>query len=185
MKSAQVWMKGTAICTLLLGLSLQSPALALAKDHHANEPVVNVKLMNTKGETIGSATLTQKQDAVVLHVEASKLTPGEHGIHFHETGKCDAPDFKTAGAHFNPAVKQHGFNNPKGFHAGDLPNLKVDAGGSVKADFETRVVTLMPGKPNSLLKTGGVALVIHDKADDYVTDPSGNSGDRIACGVIQ
>ncbi|NBD23327.1 superoxide dismutase family protein [Paenibacillus glycinis] len=185
MKHARL-LKGTAAAALLIGLAAVNPLQALARDHHEQQaPAVTVKLVNARGEAIGSATLTQKHDAVMVRVEASKLTPGEHGLHFHETGKCEIPGFTTAGAHFNPAARMHGFNNPKGFHNGDLPNLKADAGGNAKAEFETKVVTLKQGEPNSLLKTGGTALVIHDKADDYVTDPSGNSGDRIACGVIQ
>ncbi|QHW34651.1 superoxide dismutase family protein [Paenibacillus rhizovicinus] len=185
MNQARLW-KGIAASALLLGLAAANPLQALASDHHGGQaPQVTVKLINTKGEEIGSAMLTQKDDAVLVRVEASKLTPGEHGLHFHEMGKCEVPDFKTAGSHFNPAARLHGFNNPKGFHNGDLPNLKADAGGNAKAEFETKVVTLVKGQPNSLLKEGGAALVIHDKADDYATDPSGNSGDRIACGVIQ
>ncbi|MBM7563205.1 superoxide dismutase family protein [Paenibacillus sacheonensis] len=185
MKQARFW-KGTAACALIAGIAAVNPLHALASDHHMQQaPQVTVKLINTKGEEIGTASLTQKNDSVMVRVEASKLTPGEHGLHFHQVGKCEVPDFKTAGAHFNPADRQHGFNNPKGFHNGDLPNLKADAGGNAKAEFETKVVTLAKGQPNSLLKDGGSSLVIHDKADDYVTDPSGNSGDRIACGVIQ
>ncbi|MBO7742613.1 superoxide dismutase family protein [Paenibacillus sp. MWE-103] len=185
MKHARL-LKGTAAVALLAGLAAVSPLRALASDHHETQSqTVTVKIIDAKGESIGSATLMQKDDQVLVRVEASKLTPGEHGLHFHETGKCEAPAFTSAGAHFNPAARMHGFNNPKGFHNGDLPNLKVDAAGNAKAEFETKVVTLAKGQPNSLLKDGGTALVIHDKADDYVTDPSGNSGDRIACGVIQ
>ncbi|QHT61534.1 superoxide dismutase family protein [Paenibacillus lycopersici] len=179
-------LKGAAASALLFGLAAANPLQALASDHHDKQaPQVTVKIIDAKGEAIGSAVLTQKENAVLVRVEASKLAPGEHGLHFHETGKCEAPGFTTAGSHFNPAARLHGFNNPKGFHNGDLPNLKADAGGNAKAEFETKVVTLAKGQPNSLLKEGGTALVIHDKMDDYVTDPSGNSGDRIACGVIQ
>ncbi|OAB40309.1 superoxide dismutase family protein [Paenibacillus antarcticus] len=153
----------------------------------ANSKEIQVKtsIIDTKGSEIGTAEITQKADRVQLHIEAKGLTPGTHGIHFHEMGKCEPPDFKTAGAHLNPDLKQHGFNNPKGFHAGDLLNIEVKADGTVIADLESQTVTLRKGEANSLLKPGGSALVIHEKADDYVTDPSGNSGDRIACGVIQ
>lgn len=120
-----------------------------------------------------------------IHLEAEKLAPGKHGIHFHNVGKCDTPDFKTAGDHFNPTSKQHGFNNPKGYHSGDLPNINVNEDGKVDADITSAHVTLLRGKPNSLLKEGGTAIVIHEKEDDYMTDPSGNSGNRIACGVIK
>lgn len=144
-----------------------------------------ISIMNTEGQTIGQATLTQKNDKVVIHLEAEKLTPGKHGIHIHQFGKCEPPDFKSAGDHFNPQGKQHGFNNPNGFHEGDLPNIEVSADGKVTIDITTAVVTLEPGKPNSLIKEGGASLIIHEKADDYKTDPSGNSGARIACGVIK
>ena len=113
------------------------------------------------------------------------LAQGVHGIHFHEKGKCKGPDFESAGAHLNPGKKQHGFQNPKGFHAGDLPNVTVKDDGTVNADLVTNQVTLEKGQPNSLLKKGGTALVIHAQADDYKTDPSGNSGARIACGAIR
>ncbi|RAP78362.1 superoxide dismutase family protein [Paenibacillus montanisoli] len=171
----------TALCFAFLAAAIGGTAGA----HPMPEAKpVQVKLMNTSGADVGFATLTQKGDAVVLHVEAKNLPPGVHGIHFHETGKCEVPDFKSSGAHLNPQTKQHGFNNPKGFHVGDLPNITVAADGTVKVDIESRIVTLAPNQPNSLLKSGGTALVIHAQADDYVTDPAGNSGDRIACGVI-
>nr|WP_240762224.1 superoxide dismutase family protein [Paenibacillus thalictri] len=144
-----------------------------------------VDIVNGKGEKIGMASLKPQDGGVRVSVSAASLSPGEHGIHFHETGKCEAPDFKTAGSHLNPASKKHGFLTPEGPHAGDLPNLIVGADGTGKAEFTTKLVTLDKGKPNSLLKAGGTALVIHDKADDYITDPAGNSGDRIACGVIK
>ncbi len=152
---------------------------------HSHEKEVKVTIINTKGEAIGTALLTQSKDAVLLHIEAKNLPPGIHGIHFHEIGKCEVPDFKSSGEHLNIQHKQHGFHNPKGFHTGDLPNIQVKADGTVIADMESKMVSLTKGAPNSLLKSGGTALVIHEKEDDYVTDPSGNSGSRIACGTIQ
>ncbi|REE81244.1 Cu-Zn family superoxide dismutase [Paenibacillus taihuensis] len=176
----------TALCVMLLSLSVGASAKThpAAADHGGGE-TVNVKIVNAQGTEIGTATLTQNHDAVRLHVEAKNLPPGMHGIHFHETGKCEGQKFESAGAHLNPNKKQHGFNNPQGFHVGDLPNIQVAADGTVKVDIETKIVTLEPNKPNSLKKAGGSALVIHAQEDDYKTDPSGNSGDRIACGVIQ
>ncbi|MBB6675110.1 superoxide dismutase family protein [Cohnella nanjingensis] len=172
----------SALTLLWAGAAAYAPS---AQARSETSPVVNVKIVNAKGEEIGQARITQLPGAVRIHLEAKNLPPGAHGIHFHETGSCEPPDFKSAGAHLNPENKQHGFHNPKGFHAGDLPNIQVAADGTVNADVESKHVTLAKGTANSLLKPGGTALVIHDKADDYVTDPTGNSGDRIACGRIQ
>lgn len=120
-----------------------------------------------------------------MAVTVTNLSPGVHAIHIHEAGKCDAPDFKTAGGHFNPANKQHGMQNPEGHHAGDLPNLTVGANG--KGTFKSTIqdVTLAGDGANSLFHAGGTSVVIHEKADDMKTDPAGNAGARIACGVIQ
>lgn len=146
---------------------------------------VTVDLIGEKGSPVGKAVLTQLPEGVQVKVEAANLSEGKHGIHFHENGKCAAPDFQSAGAHLNPDGKKHGFENPLGPHAGDLPNLEAGADGTAKAEFVTKLVTLEKGKPNSLLKPAGTALVIHEKADDNKTDPAGDSGARIACGVIQ
>lgn len=172
--------------TAALVLLIQSQVFgAVFAEENSAAPGASLSIVNAEGQTIGKATLTQRGDKVLIHVEAEKLPPGKHGFHFHQTGKCDPPDFKSAGEHFNPTQKQHGFNNPKGFHGGDLPNIEVGADGKVTADLETAAITLKPGQPNSIIKADGAALVIHEKADDYVTDPSGNSGGRIACGVIK
>jgi Cu-Zn family superoxide dismutase len=169
------------VCVMFL-----APLYGVLNVQASSEPnQLLIPIINSEGKNIGAAQLIQKKDKVFLHLEAEKLTPGKHGIHFHEVGKCDTPDFKTAGAHFNPLSKQHGFNNPQGYHSGDLPNIEVGADGKVIADLSSADVTLLPGKANSLLKEGGTAIVIHEKEDDYVTDPSGNSSNRIACGVIK
>ncbi|OZB98417.1 superoxide dismutase family protein [Paenibacillus sp. XY044] len=173
-----------SVC-LSAGFLLGAAAATPAAYANSEEPQLKVKIVDSKGGEVGTALLTQKGDAVQIHIEAANLPPGEHGIHFHENAKCDPPDFKTAGAHFNPGGKQHGFHNPKGYHAGDLMNIHVKPDGTVNADLESKSVTLMKGAANSLLKPGGTAIIIHEKADDYVTDPSGNSGNRIACARIE
>jgi Cu-Zn family superoxide dismutase len=140
-------------------------------------------LKNAQGVDVGTATITPAANgSVQIAATFSKLPPGTHGIHIHTVGKCEAPDFATAGGHFNPASKQHGKDNPNGAHAGDLANFDVAADGTGKISYTVPGVTLADA---SLFHAGGTALVIHASADDYKTDPSGNSGARIACGVIQ
>ncbi|WP_010097739.1 superoxide dismutase family protein [Ornithinibacillus scapharcae] len=143
-----------------------------------------VTMINTKGETIGEARLEQKPDGVEINLDASKLPQGIHGFHIHENGSCDIPTFESAGGHFNPTNAKHGFDVPGGPHAGDLPNIQVKAYGNVSTSVLAEMVTLEKGKDNSLLKEGGTALIIHSKADDYKSQPAGNAGERIACGVI-
>jgi Cu-Zn family superoxide dismutase len=147
--------------------------------------VVRVDLIDAKGESVGTAELTEEENCVLVNVKAENLPEGPHGFHFHESGKCEAPDFETAGGHFNPTEAEHGLENDKGPHAGDLPNLEVGKDGKVEEEFVAEHVTLKAGEANSLLKEGGTALVIHAEADDGTTQPSGDSGDRIVCGVIQ
>ena len=141
---------------------------------------LTVKMIDAKSKSIGTATLTQTPHGVLISVNLHGMKPGVHAIHLHETGKCEPP-FKTAGGHFNPAHKQHGFLQAEGAHGGDLPNLDVPADGKVKAEFIAPDVTI----EGSLLDADGAALVVHAKADDYKTQPAGDAGDRVACGVIQ
>jgi Cu-Zn family superoxide dismutase len=121
---------------------------------------------------------------VRIDLDVAQLQPGTHGIHIHAAGKCEGPDFKTAGGHFNPEMKKHGKDSADGAHAGDLLNITVPASGALKTSILATQVTLGEGS-NSLFHEGGSAIAIHEKEDDYKTDPSGNSGARIACGVIQ
>ncbi|PIC57608.1 superoxide dismutase [Sporosarcina sp. P12(2017)] len=149
------------------------------------EPEVMAPVMNVDGEEIGSVTLTQGPSGVAMDVDVTGLEPGEHGMHFHETGVCTAPDFKeSAGGHFNPTDKKHGLENPEGHHAGDLENLVADEDGNAKVTVTTDAVTLESGKDNSLLDEDGSALIIHEGADDNITDPAGDSGTPFACAEI-
>lgn len=146
---------------------------------------IQAPLINTDGDEIGKVELSEGKDGVTIHVEAKDLSPGEHGFHIHENGECTPPTFESAGGHFNPTNKEHGFDNPKGFHLGDLPNIEVEEDGRVNAVISGIDVTLQSGKENSILDEGGSAIMIHEKADDYKTDPAGNAGDRVACGVVK
>jgi Cu-Zn family superoxide dismutase len=141
------------------------------------------ELKTREGQPAGTAILTETPSGVLIQVQAKGFTPGVRAFHIHETGKCEAPDFKTAGAHFNPEGKRHGFKNPHGAHAGDMANLVVAADGTAKAEVLVPGLKLKEG-PHALLRKGGTALVIHAQADDYQTDPAGAAGDRVACGVI-
>ena len=140
-------------------------------------------LKDKDGKQVGVATLIQQPDGVRIVVTGYRLPPGVHGLHIHAVGQCQPPEFTTAGAHFNPTGKKHGTQNPEGAHAGDLPNLNVQASGEGGIDTVTKAVTLGPG-PTSLFGDNGTSMVIHAAADDMKTDPTGNSGGRIACGVI-
>ena len=140
-------------------------------------------LLDAKGAPVGTAVFAEKAKGVEIDLTVSGLTPGLHGFHIHNVGRCEAPDFASAGPHFNPEGKQHGWDNPMGHHLGDLQNLEVRPDGTAHVRVLIPGVTLGEGA-NSLFHPGGTALVVHAKPDDGKTDPSGNSGARIACGVI-
>jgi len=166
-----------ALLALLLVLS---PALALP----AAGPSAHATLKDAQDKEIGRATFTPTRGGVKVHVRVAGLSPGKHGIHIHAVGKCDPPDFKTAGGHFNPFGKTHGMHSPGGAHVGDLPNLSVSKNGKATATFVAKGATLGEGE-GSLFGPDGTSLVIHADPDDEKTDPAGNSGARIACGVIE
>ena len=161
----------------ILLLPLLVAACATAREPQGGAPM---PLVNAAGQQIGTVRAWQTTGGIGFHIAASGLPHGIHGVHVHGVGRCDPPDFASAGPHWNPLGKKHGINNPQGPHAGDLPNVEVAANGVLGA------TVVLPGAAMaSLLDADGAALVIHAQADDYKTDPSGNSGPRIACAVIR
>lgn len=146
---------------------------------------VIVTLINREGMQVATATLSeQKTGGVKIKLEGNNLPPGVHGFHIHDHGACVPPDFESAGGHYNPTNSKHGFDHPEGPHAGDLENITVAEDGTVSVELEAPLVTLDPNGENTLFTDEGTSLVIHTDSDDYISQPAGNAGVRIACGVI-
>jgi Cu-Zn family superoxide dismutase len=155
-------------------------ALASAGTASASEHEASASLSNADGGNVGSVTLTETPNGTLVHAKLEGLPPGTHAIHVHAVGECEPP-FKSAGGHFDPEDNSHGFLSEDGMHAGDLPNIHVPNSGALEVEMLATEVAL----DDELFDDDGAAIVIHEKADDYKTDPAGDAGDRIACGVIE
>lgn len=146
-------------------------------------PGATATVMDAAGHELGSLTLSDGTGGITVSGTLKGLAPGDHGIHIHAIGMCDAPAFTTAGGHFNPTSKMHGSENPTGPHYGDMMNITVGADSTATVQHTSKGGTLHGA--DMLMDPDGAAIVVHAKADDYKTDPTGNSGDRIACGVVK
>ena len=171
-----------AFVPLVIGLgavyvSAQAPAT------QAPAPGAKATLKDAQGKTVGEATLRESPAGVLVKLDLQGVPPGTHAFHVHTVGKCDAPDFMTAGGHFNPTTMKHGLLAAGGPHAGDMPNVYVPADGKLSVEVLDQNVTLAAG-PKSLFDADGSALMLHATADDYTSDPAGNAGARLACGVV-
>ena len=163
--------------------SLLAAAGVAAFSFGAQAQTAKASLKDATGKDVGAVQLIQTPHGVLLRMSLKGVAPGEHAFHVHAVGKCEAP-FTSAGGHFNPASKKHGMEATEGAHAGDMPNLFIPPNGELKIDVANHMISLVKGQPNSVFDADGSAIIIHAGPDDYKTDPTGNAGDRIVCGVI-
>jgi superoxide dismutase, Cu-Zn family len=170
-------MKSTALWAMALVVAFGLVARAGAQD------IAEGKFKNSDGKDVGTVRIEHMASATIFFLKLHDMPPGVHGIHVHSVGTCTPPSFDSAGPHFNPAHSQHGTKNPKGPHAGDLPNITIPADGKLETSVTLAGMLQWDGD-GGLLDGDGASLVIHANADDYTTDPSGNSGPRIACAKI-
>ena len=171
-------MKGL-VTTMIVALAIGGTVFA----QEAGKPAIATAKLESKSDSKAMGTVTFKAQGGKVHmkVEMTGLTPGEHAIHIHEKGDCSAPDASSAGGHWNPSSENHGKWGTAPFHHGDIGNLKADANGKAELHFSTDLWTIGDGKPSDIV---GKAVVVHLKEDDFKTQPSGNAGGRVACGVI-
>ncbi|MGB8897640.1 MAG: superoxide dismutase family protein [Pseudolabrys sp.] len=170
--------------TQLVKIGIAFPMLLAIASVPAAAQSASAAFKSTDGKDVGTAQLTQTPSGVLINLSVKGLPAGEHAFHVHTVGKCEPP-FTTAGGHFNPAGKKHGMMVVDGHHAGDMPNLHIPASGELTVEVVNADITLDKDKPNSVFDADGSAVVIHAGKDDYKTDPTGDAGGRIACGVIQ
>ena len=175
--------RGSVVAVAAVGALLYGVERAAAQTPTAAAATAKAELKDAKGQTVGQADLTDTGHGLLVHVRLSNAPAGVHAFHIHTTGKCDPPDFTSAGGHFNPTKAQHGFANAQGHHLGDMPNIHVPQGGMLEYEFIAPMATLSAGA-NSVFDADGSALMLHAAADDYKSDPAGNAGARVACGVI-
>jgi Cu-Zn family superoxide dismutase len=168
----------------LLKLAAGAAFFIAASAPQALAQSASAPLKDTHGKEVGSVNLTQTPHGVLINVAVKGLPPGEHAFHVHAIGKCEPP-FTSAGGHFDPGGKKHGILAAGGHHAGDMPNLHVPQDGNLTVEILNTDITLDKDKPNSVFDADGSAVVIHAKGDDYKSDPAGDAGGRIACGVIK
>ena len=164
-------------------LSVAAIAVACFASLSAQAQTAKAALKDATGKDVGQVQLTQTPHGVLLKLSVKGIPPGEHAFHVHAVGKCEPP-FTSAGGHFNPASKKHGMQAAEGQHAGDMPNLYIPANGELVVEVANPMISLVKGQPNTVFDADGSAIIIHAGVDDYKTDPTGNAGDRIACGVI-
>lgn len=176
---------GISSIVLISGCMMQTEGSAAKDESAPAKPRAVAELIKPDGSRIGMATLTEDASGLAVDVSANGLMPGGvHGLHIHTVGRCDAPDFTSAGGHWNPTGMKHGTQSGAGPHMGDMPNLTVGADGTGRLSFSVRGATLQTGD-QPLLDADGAAIILHSAGDDYRTDPAGNSGARIACGIIR
>lgn len=172
------------VLRLTAAVAIALPASAMTVQGAARPGGAETSLRNAQGQVVGDAVARRQGGVVKVRLTVRGFAPGMHGVHLHQAGRCEAPDFASAGPHWNPAARQHGRLNPQGPHLGDLPNLEVRDNGTGRVDFDVPVPSGPAAGVNPLLDADGTSIVIHASADDERTDPSGNSGARIACGVF-